>query len=83
MSDKRARPLAEVWAQRKQGLISIQVAKIADARGCPPGHVNYLKKDDMADIAAMVLPELCALEELKRSIDAGIEYYDELLEEGP
>ncbi len=35
--------------------ISVQIARIRDAKGQRPGHVEYLKKDDMADVAGDVL----------------------------
>ena len=38
--------------------ISVLISAIVEAKGCPPGHVNYLRKDDMSDIAERVLPEV-------------------------
>lgn len=37
--------------------ITVQLARIADADGCQPGHAQYLKKSDMSAIAKNILDE--------------------------
>lgn len=48
--------------------ISVQIAKIADAKGKPPYHIDYLKKDEMANIAETVLPQVELWQETLRDI---------------